>query len=626
MIVYQSTKADFSNDVLTDQIEIKILDFFKKQLNHSTSKKEIDSWRNSMQYMDKVLNDSSIPDDCGVAIEYQIPQSSKRVDFILTGLGEQNREYAILIELKQWSEATLSEKDGVINSFVGKSKRELTHPSYQAWSYASLLYNFNEAIATDKINLQPCAYLHNYNADNIINNQFYQAYIDKAPVFLRGDAIKLREFIKQYVKRGDITKILYRIEQGKIRPSKMLADSMASMLKGNPEFIMIDDQKIVYETALALTAKASPSNKQVLIVKGGPGTGKSVVAINLLVEITKRGLLTQYVSKNAAPRAVYENKLTGSFRKTVISNLFSGSGAFISTGANTFDTLVVDEAHRLNGRSGLYANLGENQIKEIINATKCSVFFIDEDQRVTLNDIGTLKEIRKWASRHNAEVTGMELSSQFRCNGSDGYLAWLDHVLQIRETANTTLEGIDYDFKVFDSPTELRKAIIEKNNINNKARMVAGYCWEWNSKKDAKLDDVVIPEHEFSMKWNLASDGSLWIISDNSVNEIGCIHTCQGLEVDYIGVVIGSDLIYQEGKVLTQPAARAKSDRSVRGYKKLMEKQPEETKETLRALIKNTYRTLMTRGMKGCYVYCSDASLKTYLINSHLNKSIKKSV
>lgn len=622
MIVYQSTKADFSNDVLTDQIEIKILDFFKKQLNHSTSKQEVNSWKNSMLYMDKVLNDSSIPDDCGVAIEYQIPQSAKRIDFILTGLGEQNREYAILIELKQWSEATLSEKDGVINSFVGKSIRELTHPSYQAWSYASLLYNFNETIASDNINLQPCAYLHNYNADNIITNERYQGYINKAPVFLRGDALKLRDFIKQYVKYGDKTKILFRIEQGKIRPSKMLADSMVSMLKGNPEFVMIDDQKIVYETALALTAKASPKNKQVLIVKGGPGTGKSVVAINLLVEITKRGLLTQYVSKNAAPRAVYENKLTGTFRKTVISNLFSGSGAFISTGANTFDTLVVDEAHRLNDRSGLYANLGENQVKEIMNAAKCAVFFIDEDQRVTLNDIGTLKEIRKWASRHNAEVTEMELSSQFRCNGSDGYLAWLDHVLQIRETANTTLEGIDYEFKVFDSPTELRNAIIKKNKINNKARMVAGYCWEWNSKKNQNLDDVVIPEYEFSMKWNLASDGSLWIIGENSVNEIGCIHTCQGLEVDYIGVVIGSDLIYDEGKVLTQPAARAKGDRSVRGYKKLMEKHPVEAKETLRSLIKNTYRTLMTRGMKGCYVYCTDSQLSKYLRDNSSLKNI----
>ncbi len=613
MIVYQATKEEFSNDVLTDKIEVKILNFFKKHLNQNTSKQEITSWKNSMQYMDRVLNDSSIPDDCGIAIEYQLPQSAKRIDFILTGLGDNNDEYAILVELKQWSEATLSVKDGIINSFVGGNIRELAHPSYQAWSYASLLENFNQTVSDDNINLKPCAYLHNYNADDVITNEHYQEYIERAPVFLRGDAIKLRDFIKQYVKFGDTRKILYRIEQGKIRPSKMLADNMASMIKGNAEFIMIDDQKIVYETALGLTRKASANKKKVLIVKGGPGTGKSVVAINLLVEITKKGMLAQYVSKNAAPRAVYENKLTGTLKKTVISNLFSGSGAFIATKSNTFDTLIVDEAHRLAQFSGLYSNLGESQIKEIINAAKCSVFFIDEDQRVTLNDVGSLEEIKKWANLANADIEELELSSQFRCNGADGYLAWLDHILQIRKTANTSLEGIDYDFKVFSSPAELKEAIVEKNKINNKSRMVAGYCWEWNSRRNPALYDVVIPEFDFKMRWNLTTDGSLWIISPDSINEIGCIHTCQGLEVDYIGVIIGADLLVENDKVLTQPLARAKADKSVFGYKKLLNEKPEEGKEKLRSIIKNTYRTLMTRGMKGCYVYCVDKSMEEYL-------------
>jgi DUF2075 family protein len=446
----------------------------------------------------------------------------------------------------------------------------------------------------------------------VIDNKFYQEYIDKAPLFLRGDAIKLREFIKQFVKYGDKTKILYRIENGKIRPSKMLADSMALMLKGNPEFVMIDDQKIVYETALALTTKATPKRKKVLIVTGGPGTGKSVVAVNLLVGLTKKGFVVQYVSKNAAPRAVYESKLTGTFKKTEISNMFRGSGAFIAVPQNDFDALVVDEAHRLNERSGLYSNLGENQIKEIINAAKCSVFFIDEDQRVTLNDIGTVNEIKKWATKADCEIIQMELSSQFRCNGSDGYVAWLDHVLQIRETANTSLNGIEYDFKIFSSPIELRDAIIEKNKINNRSRMVAGYCWEWNSKKNSKLFDVVLPEYDFKMKWNLTKDGSLWIISPGSVNEIGCIHTCQGLEVDYIGVIVGTDLIVRDGKVLTHPASRAKSDKSVSGYKKLMNENPEKAKDRLRTIIKNTYRTLMTRGMKGCYVYFVDKETEMF--------------
>jgi len=613
MIVYQATKGEFSDDVLSDTIELKIHESFRKQLNKGTSKQEIASWKNSLQYMDRVLNDPEIPDDCGVAIEYQLPQTAKRIDFILTGVGKGHDEYAILIELKQWSEATLSSKDGIINSFVGGNIRELTHPSYQAWSYATLLQNFNETVVKDNINLKPCAYLHNYVSDDVITNAFYQEYIDKAPVFLRGDAVRLRNFIKSFVKHGDKRKIIYKIDQGKIRPSKMLADSMVSLLKGNQEFVMIDDQKIVYETALTLSRKATANKKHVLIVKGGPGTGKSVVAINLLVEITRLGLLTQYVSKNAAPRAVYESKLTGTLKKTVISNLFGGSGSFVSTRPNEFDVLIVDEAHRLNEKSGLYSNLGDNQIKEIIRSARCSVFFIDEDQSVTMKDIGSIDEIKKWASHAKAEVTEMELSSQFRCNGSDGYLAWLDNSLQIRETANPTLEGIDYDFRVFSDPNELRNAILEKNKENNKSRMVAGYCWNWASKKNPDLYDVVIPEFDFKMKWNLTQDGSLWIISPDSVNEIGCIHTCQGLEVDYIGVIIGPDLIVRDESVLTQPLARAKSDKSVFGHKKLLEKKPEEGKAILQRIIKNTYRTLMTRGMKGCYVYVCDENLREYL-------------
>jgi hypothetical protein len=194
MIVYQATKATFSDDVLDDRIDSKIYDFFKKQLNHNTSAKEIASWRNSMQYMDRVLNDSAIPDDCGVAIEYQLPQSAKRLDFIITGQDERNKDHAILIE------ATLSEKDGVVPTFVGNRMGEHTHPSYQAWSYASLLQNFNETITEEEISLQPCAYLHNYVADEVMTHEHYREYLEKAPVFLKGEAVKLRNFIKQFVK------------------------------------------------------------------------------------------------------------------------------------------------------------------------------------------------------------------------------------------------------------------------------------------------------------------------------------------------------------------------------------------------------------------------------------------
>lgn len=621
MIIYQNQKGAFLDDVLGNTIEDIISAAFKKSTNSTVSVNEIRSWKNSMKYMHMVLADPAIPGDCQVSIEYRIPQTSKRIDFIITGQDEQHLEHALIIELKQWETAELTNKDAIVKTYLGKSEREVSHPSYQAWSYASLLNGFNEAVYTGQISLQPCAYLHNYVRDGVLDHSFYSEYIDKAPLFLKSDAVKLRDFIKRFIKYGDRSKIMYRIESGRIKPSKSLADSLSSMLKGNDEFVLIDDQKIIYETAKSLTERATSKKKKVLIVEGGPGTGKTVVAVNLLVNLTKMGLMAQYVTKNAAPRAVYESKLTGTLKKTHISNMFKGSGSYYQAPANTFDALIVDEAHRLNEKSGLFSNLGENQVKEIIHAAKCSIFFIDEDQRVTLNDIGRKSEIWKWADRLGAEVYETELSSQFRCNGSDGYLAWLDSILQIRETANETLDENEYEFKVFSSPNELQDAIFEKNKVKNKARLVAGYCWDWNSKKDPKAYDIVMNEHRFKMRWNLSQYGGLWLIDPNSVSEIGCIHTCQGLELDYIGVIIGPDLVIRNGKVVTDVTKRSKMDMSVRGYKRLLKSGIGNPLERFDQIIKNTYRTLMTRGLKGCYIYCSDKETEEYFrhqLSSHV--------
>lgn len=616
MIVYQATKLKFTQDVISNNIESAILEVFQKKLGRNTNKHEIESWKNSMMYMENILQDTEIPGDCGVMIEYQIPQTSKRVDFIVTGQNNDYVDHAVIVELKQWSKSELTEKDGVISTYVGGGQREVSHPSYQAWSYAALLSNFNESVYKENIQLKPCAYLHNYIDDGIVKHPFYAEHIAKAPLFLRKEAIQLRTFIKQFVKYGDKGKVMYHIEKGIIRPSKSLADSMAKMLKKSQEFVMIDDQKVVFENALYLAKKSFADNKKrVLIVEGGPGTGKSVVAINLLATLPSFKIFPKYITKNAAPRAVYESKLTGVIKKTDFSLLFGGSGAFINTRNNEFDALIVDEAHRLNEKSGMFKHLGENQIKEIINASKFSVFFVDDDQKVTLFDIGDKEEVEKWALKLGAEVQNLQLTSQFRCNGSDGYLSWLDNALQIKETANINLKDADFDFRVVSSPVELRDLIFEKNKINNKARLVAGYCWDWKSKRNPNLDDIVIPEFNFGMKWNLASDGNLWIMKPESVKEVGCIHTCQGLEVDYIGVIVGEDLIVRNGQVMVYPTKRAKTDQSLKGYKILLKKDEELGRKKIRSIIKNTYRTLMTRGMKGCYVYFVDKETEDYFKN-----------
>ena len=391
------------------------------------------------------------------------------------------------------------------------------------------------------------------------------------------------------------------------------------MLKGNKEFIMLDEQKVVYETILNLSTKCQKDNKKrTIIVEGGPGTGKTVVAINLLAELTKRDQFAQYVSKNSAPRIEYGYKLKGSMKRNSVDNLFKGSGCYTDAPLNSIGTILADEAHRLNEKSGMFQNLGENQIKEIIHASRCSVFFIDESQRVTTSDIGSVEEIEKWAQKEHSEVFRMELISQFRCNGSDGYLAWVDDVLQIRDTANYDLEGIDYDIRICDSPMEMEHIILEKNSIRNRARILAGYCWNWpkETRNDVNYHDIKIGDYGIS--WNL-DGGDAFAINPDSVHEAGCIHTSQGLEFDYVGVIIGDDMRYENGEIITDYSKRAKTDQSMKGIKGIAKNNPQEANRLADEIIKNTYRTLMTRGMKGCYVYCTDSKLSEYL-KERLNK------
>lgn len=611
MIVYRESKAGFVSDVFNNTIADEIDKAFLLHLGRHTSPNEKTSWKNSMMYMHNVINTPEIPDDSEIAIEYQIPLTSKRIDFIIAGKDDKKKENVVIIELKQWESAKLSPKSGLVTTRFQHGEMEVAHPSYQAWSYAETLYNFNETIRERDITISPCAFLHNYDSDNVIANPHYEEYISLAPLFLKRDASKLQDFIKKLIKYGTKDSIVWAIENGRLKPSKQLADALSSMLKGNKEFILLDDQKVVYETAIAMAKKAQNGKKHVLIVEGGPGTGKSVVAINLLVNLTNIGIASQYVSKNSEPRKVYTAKLTGDFKKTYINNLFTGSGCFIDAPNDTYGALIVDEAHRLNEKSGLYGNVGENQIHEIIKAAKFSVFFVDDRQRIHVKDIGSKNYIKEIAENEGAVIHTTQLSSQFRCNGSDGYLSWLDNALQIRETANIRLAPEEYDFRIFSTPNELFDKIVEKNKINNKSRVVAGYCWKWKSKKNLDEFDIVFPQFNFKKQWNLNSSNTPWLLGKESINQIGCIHTCQGLELDYVGVIVGNDLRYNK-KVVSDVTKRDSNDQSIKGLKQRLKDSPERAMQDADEIIKNTYRTLMTRGMKGCYVYFCDKALENH--------------
>ncbi len=616
MIIYSGSKSDFMNEVVEDTIAYTIRDNILAKMHRTTGDSEFRSWVNSLEYMYKVLNDDEIPTNSGIAIEYNLPNTAKRVDFLISGFDEYGNAHVIIIELKQWEKLNkVDGLDGLVETFTGGANRRVVHPSYQAWSYAQMISDYNEYAQNADVQLWPCAYLHNYMRveHDPLDDPIYADYLEDAPAFTKGDVRHLRAYIKRVVKTGDDNEILYEIDNGRIKPSKSLQDAIVGMLENNPEFNLIDDQKVVFERVMELSRQCEKdSKKRVLIASGGPGTGKTVIAVNLLARLTQEGVFAQYCSKNSAPREVYKRKLKGHRTRSSVDNMFKSSWAYVDTPENAIGVVIADEAHRLNEKSGLYGNLGTNQIHEIIRASRFSTFFIDESQRVTVKDIGSINEIKYWASVNGAEVYEEELASQFRCNGSDGYLAWLDDVLDIRQTANYDLDDINYEFVVLDSPQEMRDMVVKRNEQCGNARILAGYCWNWlrAGRADTNVHDIKIGDFEIS--WNL-DDGEAFAISPTSINEAGCIHTTQGLEFEYVGVIIGDDLRYEDGHLVTDYTKRARTDQSIRGLRQMEAEDPEGAQRLAAEIIKNTYRTLMTRGMRGCYVYATDSELRDYL-------------
>lgn len=638
MIIYRSSKQAFINEVRSSGIVDELIDAYQKAQGARPLEGEVRAWTNSLQFVANALDEDELPNDVGVAVEYRIPSTAKRVDVLLSGYDAQKRPNLVVVELKQWSTSTATAKDGILlaNRFGGR-ETEGVHPSYQAWSYAMLLKGFNAAVEKEQIAISPCAYLHNHAPDphrQSVLNPCYDEYLKASPVFLKGpeEQKRLQRFIEGRIRFGDSSRVIETIEHGAIRPTKELADAVASMMQGNDEFTLIDEQKLVFEAVRSLALQTPrPGEKHVVLVHGGPGTGKSVVAINLLADLVgKHKINACYVTKNAAPRAVYLEKLAsfGKARrrdssnqlKVMAKNLFRSPDWACESAENVYRCILVDEAHRLRLKSGIFQNRGENQIAELIHAANVSVFFIDDDQRVTTLDIGTSENIAAQAKATGATIHELSLPSQFRCSGSDGYLAWVDNTLGIRQTANDTLEGIPYDFAVFDRADAMRKALLDCKGRGMAARMLAGYCWDWKSKKTGRRNeaadierDIVLDDGAFAFDWNLSEDGSLWLLKDENLEQIGCIHTSQGLEVPYVGVIIGPDFVIRNGMPVTDYTKRARTDQSLKGIKKIAKDDPATAQRIADRLIKNTYRVLMTRGTKGCFVYSGDAETREWL-------------
>ena len=613
MIVYSANKGQFVQDVRTGIIAPKILNLIREKGLNAGQDREFESWHNSMKFMRDIVDDRDIDDEVQIAIEYNIPQTSKRVDFIIIGANDAGKDNIVIVELKQWTKAEVvdDEMHFCVRTYVANDNRIVCHPSYQAYSYSRFISNYSQVVHNNNISLIPCAYLHNYLSryKPALAADIYKEWYTSAPFFVMDEVQPFIDFVKKYVtKKSSNGDLLYLIDHGRIKPTKSLQDAMATMVRNEPMFDLLDEQAVCFDMCVRTMLQCLKDHKKrTIIIQGGPGTGKSVLAVNLLMHYLLCNCNAAYVTKNSAPRQAFLSILSHNKAEGIadICQLFRSPFGLSRVPANAYDCLIVDEAHRLVKK--MYGDWGgENQVKECINASLLTVFMLDEDQAVTTKDIGSIQEITKWCVELGSTIIMREetkLISQFRCNGSDAYIQFIDNLLQRNEeTINVPLTELNYDFRVFDDACQMREALREKN-ADNKARMVAGYCYDWNVKNHRGDVDISLPGG-FQAKWNLEND-KIWAINPKSFEEVGCIHTAQGLEFDYVGVLIGKDLKYVDGRVVTDKTAISADDKSsgIRGA----------SDDVARRLILNTYKTLLTRGQKGCYVYCEDEALREYL-------------
>jgi len=606
--LYSGLSAEFVRDSVHNRLADKLRDAFVYSYRREPGPGEVGAWRNSLRAMSQVIDEAGLKSQ-GVILEYELPLSSKRLDCMVLGRDGEQRDQAVIVELKQWEKCDEGFGDKVV-TFVGGARRDVLHPSVQVMQYRTYLQDAHTAFyeGTQPVGLASCAYLHNYpySSHDVLFDSRFDSYLETDPLFTSDDVSRLQEYIVRRVSSGHGAEVLQKVERSKYRPSKQLLDHVGRVLDGKDEYVLIDEQLVAFERVLYSAVEATHSRKKtVILVRGGPGTGKSVIALNLLARLSRDGFRTHYVTGSRAFTATLK-EIVGRRAAQMCKNFSS----YMQAGADELDVMICDEAHRMWQKSknrfvSKEKQSGKPQIDELVHASRVTVFFIDDNQPVRPDEIGNSSYVTDFAKKNNLRLHDYSLDAQFRCMGSDAFIQWANSVLEIEATPTLTWNvGSAFEFRIFDSPARMETEIAKRLVDGSKARMTAGFCWDWSDPRpDGSLaDDVVIGT--FRRPWNakpdaghLANDippASTWAYDARGASQVGCIYTAQGFEFDYVGVIFGPDLIYREGKGWIGDPSESR-DKVVR-----------RAKDDFTRLVKNAYRVLLTRGLKGCFVYFMD--------------------
>lgn len=632
-VIYQASQDVFFHDVINNRVA-EIMEKEAVNLGLSPSKSEKLSWNANAPKIKELLMLSDVQDTY-IVFEYLLPRRLQRIDCMIYGKDSFNRDNVIHIELKQWSNNTVhststagnfSVEENSLSALTGGAFQTVVHPSQQVRGYHGYLTHFIDIISTEQLGLTGVAYCYNYlrKTNNALTDLFdaqFNQLQNEFRTYAKDEIRELADKIHDILCNGDGFNIFNKMINSPIKESQKLLDSIGGMFEGvaKSRFNLLDEQ-IAAKNAIfdKIRNLKNSSKKSIIVVHGGPGTGKTVIALDILSSLAKSHYQIHYATKSASLVSAIHYQLPNRHAaKKVITGLTEFNP--LRCNPDELDVLLIDEAHRIEGY--YYSGFGRNkrkisdtpQIDSLLRVTKVLVVFIDDKQAIRSSEIGSSQMMEDCARRCNADIEHIHLYTQFRCNGSDNYLDWLDQVIY-NENVTSHFSSADYDLRFLDSPQEVYDLLsVKQSQENVTARLMAGFCCPWSDcldKEGRPINDVQIGD--FAMPWethrniNKVPEGYVkwyeWAYRPEGFKQIGCIYTAQGFEFDYAGVILGPDIRYDEQNDCLKTDITASKD-------PMLNKKP----DSFDLYVRNIYRVLMSRGMKGTFVYCCDTKVKDYL-------------
>lgn len=579
---------------------------------------EQNSWKRSLPALSADLSDTGLG-DVEMLVEYHLPLTSQRADVVLAGTHPLTGEASyVVVELKQWSAAYAFEGDPEILEVPGIPGGPRLHPVIQVRGYCEYLLDFVRVMADYSDPLAGMAYLHNASDPALTKDLLAVPVSTTGRLFTAADKRAMLDFLRSRLSPGSGRQAADLLINSPIAPSKPLLKLAAAEIRDRPQFQLIGNQQLAVDLVMHAVEHARAGNtKRVIAVTGGPGSGKSVIALSLLGELARRGRSSVHATGSRSFTQTLR-KVAGA-RAPKIKALFKYFNQFMAADPNGLDVLISDEAHRIRNTSVDRYTRAElrtdrPQIDELIAAARVPVFLLDEHQVVRPGEMGTLTQIERYAKSLGLDFQHISLDEQFRCGGSEEYVRWVIRLLGLAEEEPPGRWSGDPQFQVqlADSPEEMESLLVDQMQQGYSARITAGYCWPWS---DARADGTLVPDvriDTWARPWNSKSDrrigeappSALWATEEGGFGQVGCIYTAQGFEYDWNGVILGPDLVWRGGKFVS--VRHANRDPDFRNSKAVPD-------EKFNILVRHVYKVLLTRGMIGTVIYSTDRETREAL-------------